>query len=74
MIYQVLGRRRKLNEGEKVYDVVCEFDNLVQLFYMMDKVNPKKYSEILVVNKENNECVASRELDIPEVIVKKRVR
>ena len=74
MIYQVLGRRRKLNEGEKVYDVVCEFDNLVQLFYMMDKVNPKKYNEVLVVNKNTNEYVASRELDIPEVLVKKRVR
>ena len=74
MMYQVLGRRRKLNEGDKVYDVVCEFNNLEQLFYMMDKVNPKRYSEILVVNKENNECVASRELDYPEVLVKKRVR
>lgn len=74
MIYQVLGRRRKLNDGDKVYDVVCEFDDLVQLFYMMNKVNAKKYSEILVVNKENNKCIASRELDYPEVLVKKRVR
>lgn len=74
MRYQVLGRRRKLNEGDKVYDVVCEFDDLVELFYMMDRVNAKRYSEILVVNKEKNECVASRELDYPEVLVKKRVR
>lgn len=74
MIYQVLGRRRKLNEGDNVYDAVCEFNNLEQLFYMMDKVNAKKYSEILVMNKENNECVASRELDFPEVLVKKKVR
>lgn len=74
MIYQVLGRKRKLKEGDKVYDVVCEFNDLVQLFYMMDKVNAKRYSEILVVNKENNECVASRELEYPEVLVKKRVR
>lgn len=74
MIYQVLGRRRKLNDGDKVYDVVCEFDDLVQLFYMMDKVNPKRYSEVLVVNRNTNEYVASRELDFPEVKVKKRVR
>lgn len=74
MMYQVLGRKRKLNKGDNVYDVVCEFNNLEQLFYMMDKVNAKKYSDILVMNKENNECVASRELDYPEVLVKKRVR
>ena len=74
MMYQVLGRRRKLNDGDKVYDVVCEFDDLVQMFYMMNKVNAKKYSEVLVVNRNTNECVASRELDFPEVLVKKRVR
>lgn len=74
MMYQVLGRKRKLNKGDNVYDVVCEFDNLEQLFYMMNKVNAKKYSDILVMNKENNECVASRELDYLEVLVKKKVR
>lgn len=73
-MYQVLGRKRKLKEGENMYDVICEFTNLEHLFCMMDKVNPKKYSEILVVNKEKNKYVASRELDVPEVIVKKRVR
>ncbi len=74
MMYQVLGRRRKLNRGDTVYDVVCEFNDLVQLFYNMDKVSPKKYNEILVVNKNTNEYVASRELDFPEVLVKKKVR
>ena len=73
-MYQVLGRKRKLKDGENIYDVIGEFTNLEHLFYMMDKVNPKKYSEVLVVNKNTNEYVASRELDIPEVIVKKRVR
>lgn len=73
-MYQVLGRKRKLKDGENRYDVIGEFTNLEQLFYMMDKVNPKKYNEVLVVNKNTNEYVASRELEVPEVIVKKRVR
>lgn len=74
MIYQVLGRRRKLNEGEKVYDVVCEFDNLVQLFYMMDKVSANRYSDILVIDKNTNQCIASRELELPEIKVKRKAR
>ena len=66
-MYQVLGRRRKLNKGNKVYDVVCEFENLQELYYMMDKVNANKYGEVLVVNKDTNEYVSSRDLEKKKV-------
>lgn len=74
MSYQVMGRRRKLHKGESVYDVVAEFDDIINIFYMMDKVSAIKYSDILVIDKNTNECIASRELEQPEVKVKRKVR
>lgn len=65
MKYQVLGHRRKIQVNQKPYDVVCEFENLVQLYYMMNKVNPNIYDEILVIDTYTNEVVASRELEKP---------
>lgn len=66
-MYQVLGRRRKLNKGDKIYDVICEFENLQELYYMMDKVNANKYGEVLVVNKDTNGYVSSRDLEKKKV-------
>lgn len=74
MKYQVLGRKRKLQKGDIPYDVVCEFDDMQQLFYMMDKVNKRKYSEILVIDTYINEIVASRDIELYEPIVKKKRR
>lgn len=74
MKYQVLGHKRKLQNNDKPYDIVCEFDDMQQLFYMMDKVNRNIYDSILVIDTYTNGLVASRELDLPEVKVKKRVR
>ena len=65
MKYQVLGHRRKIQVNQKPYDVVCEFDDLIQMYYMMDKVDPKIYDSILVIDTYTNEVVASRELDEP---------
>ena len=67
MKYQVLGHRRKIQKGDKPYEVICEFDNLVQLYYMMDKVNRNIYDEVLVIDTYTNELVASRELERPLV-------
>ena len=67
MKYQVLGHKRKIQVNQKPYDVVCEFENLVQLYYMMNKVNPNIYDEILVIDMDTNELVASRNLEKPLV-------
>lgn len=72
MKYQVLGRRRRLEKNDKPYDVVCEFDKLEQLYYMMDKVNKRIYSEVLVIDTYTNEIVASRELELYEPMVRKK--
>lgn len=65
MKYQVLGHRRKIQKGDKPYEVVAEFDNLEQLYYMMDKVDRRKYDGLLVIDTYTNGVVASRELDEP---------
>lgn len=62
MKYQVLGHKRRLQSNDKPYDLICEFDDLVQLFYMMDKVNAQIYDEVLVIDLETNKLVASRDL------------
>lgn len=67
MKYQVLGHKRIIKVNDKPYDVVCEFENLVQLYYMMNKVNPNIYDEILVIDIDTNELVASRNLEKPLV-------
>lgn len=65
MKYQVLGHRRRLQKGDKPYEVVCEFNDMQQLFYMMDKVNSRTYDEVLVIDTETNKLVASRDLEEP---------
>ena len=67
MKYQVLGHKRRLQSNDKPYEVVCEFDNLEQLYFMMDKVNSRLYDEVLVIDTETNKLVASRELEEPLV-------
>lgn len=67
MKYQVLGHKRRLQNNDKPYDLICEFDDLVQLYFMMDKVNSILYDEILVINTYTNELVASRDLEKPLV-------
>ena len=67
MKYQVLGHRRKIQKGDKPYEVVAEFDNLEQLYFMMDKVDRRKYDGVLVIDTYTNELVASRELEEPLV-------
>ena len=64
MKYQVLGHRRKIQKGYKPYEVVAEFDNLEQLYFMMDKVDRRIYDEVLVVDTYTNQIVASRDLEI----------
>ena len=63
MKYQVLGHKRKIQVNQKPYDIICEFNDLIQLYYMMDKVDPKTYDSILVIDTYTNGLVASRELD-----------
>lgn len=65
MKYQVAGHKRKIQIGVIPYDVICEFDDLIQMYYMMDKVDPKIYDSILVIDTYTNEVVASRELEEP---------
>lgn len=65
MKYQVLGHRRRLQRNDKPYDIVCEFESLIQLYAMMDKVNANIYDSILVIDINSNEVVASRELERP---------
>lgn len=70
MKYQVLGHRRRLQSNDKPYEVICEFDNLEQLYFMMDKVNRNIYDEVLVIDRETNQLIASR--DLLEPMIKKR--
>ena len=67
MKYQVLGHRRKIQKGDIPYELICEFDDLVQLYYMMDKVDGILYDSVLVIDTYTNELVASRELEEPLV-------
>jgi hypothetical protein len=63
MKYQVLGHKRRLQNTDKPYDVICEFESLIQLFAMMDKVDRRKYDGVLVIDTYTNELIASRELE-----------
>lgn len=63
MKYQVLGHKRRLQNTDKPYDVICEFDSLIQLYTMMDRVDKRKYDGVLVIDTYTNELVASRELE-----------
>lgn len=65
MKYQVLGHKRRLQKGDKPYEVICEFDNLEQLYYMMDKVDRNIYDETLVIDTYTNKLIASKELERP---------
>lgn len=65
MKYQVAGHKRKIQIGVIPYDVVCEFDDLIQMYYMMDKVDPSIYDSILVIDTYMNEVVASTDLEEP---------
>lgn len=65
MKYQVAGHKRKIQIGVIPYDVICEFDDLIQMYYMMDMADPSIYDSILVIDTYTNEVVASRELDEP---------
>lgn len=67
MKYQVLGHKRKIELNQKPYDVICQFNDMQQLFYMMDKVDSRLYDEVLVIDTETNKLVASRELENPYV-------
>ena len=67
MKYQVAGHKRKIQIGDIPYEVVAEFDKLEQLYYMMDKVDRRKYDEVLVIDTYTNELVASREFEKPLV-------
>ena len=72
MKYQVLGHRRRLQSNDKPYDLICEFDNLEQLYFMMDKVNRNIYDEVLVIDTETNQLIASRDLE-RKIIKKKKI-
>lgn len=63
MKYQVLGHKRRLQNIDKPYEVICEFDNLEQLYYMMDNVNKNIYNEVIVIDTYTNKLIASRELE-----------
>lgn len=63
MKYQVLGHKRRLQSNDKPYEVVCEFDDLEQLYYMMDNVNKNIYNEAIVIDTYTNKLIASRELE-----------
>ena len=67
MKYQVLGHKRKIQKGDKPYEVVAEFDDMEQLYFMMDKVDRRKYDGVLVIDTYTNGVVASRELENPYV-------
>lgn len=67
MKYQVLGHRRRLQSNDKPYDVICEFDSLIQLYYMMDKADRRKYDGVLVIDTYTNKLIASRELNEPTI-------
>ena len=72
MKYQVLGHRRKIQKGDRPYDIVAKFDNLVQLFYMMDKVDKRKYDEVVVIDTYTNEIIANQEFENYEPMIKRR--
>ena len=72
MKYQVAGHKRKIQIGAIPYDVICEFDDLIQMYYMMDKVDSSIYDSILVIDTYMNEVVASTELDEPYIKRRKR--
>ena len=72
MTYQVLGHRRRLQNNNKPYELICEFDDLVQLYYMMNKVDRRIYNEVLVIDTYTNELIASR--DLSEPMIKKKVK
>ena len=72
MKYQVLGHRRKIEKGDIPYEVICEFGNIVQLYYMMDKADRRKYDEVLVIDTYTNELIANREFEEPLVRKKRR--
>ena len=72
MKYQVLGHKRRLQSNDKPYDVICEFNSLIQLFAMMDKVDKRKYDGVLVIDTYTNELVASRELEEPYIKRRKK--
>lgn len=65
MKYQVLGHKRRIELNQKPYNVICEFNDLIQLYYMMDMVDPNIYDSILVIDTYTNGVVASRELEEP---------
>ena len=67
MKYQVLGHRRKIQKGDKPYEVICEFDDLIQMYFMMDKADREIYDDVLVIDTYTNELVASKELEQPLV-------
>jgi hypothetical protein len=72
MKYQVLGHKRRLQSNDKPYDVICEFESLIQLYAMMDKVDRRKYDGVLVIDIYTNRLVASRELEEPYIKRRKR--
>lgn len=72
MKYQVLGHRRKIQKGDIPYEVICEFDDIVQLYYMMDKADRRKYDEVLVIDTYMNELVASKDLERPLIKERKK--
>ena len=67
MKYQVLGHRRKIQKGDRPYELICEFENIEQLYYMMDKVDGILYDSVLVIDTYTNDLVASRDLEQPLV-------
>ena len=67
MKYQVLGHRRRLQKGDRPYDVICEFDNLEQLYFMIERVDKQIYDSALVVDTYTNRLVANREFGEPLV-------
>lgn len=67
MKYQVLGHKRRLQNTDKPYDIICEFDSSKQLYYMMDKADRRKYDGVLVIDTYTNKLIASRELNEPTI-------
>ena len=63
MKYQVLGHRRKIQKGNIPYELICEFENIEQLYFMMDNVNKTIYNEAIVIDTYTNKLIASRELE-----------
>lgn len=72
MKYQVLGHRRKIQKGDIPYELICEFENIEQLYFMMDKVDADLYDSLLVIDTYTNELVASR--DLQKQHIKKKIR